>query len=58
MCRYCMFELKDAWWAEAEELLRNVSLFKDYQSLGTYEELADLVSRRDIYKHADELKLQ
>lgn len=37
--------------------LGSADRFRDYCELGSYEELADLVSRRDIYEHCDEMNI-
>lgn len=40
------------------ELHSALAALRNYVSLGTYEELADAVCRRDIERHADELSLK
>lgn len=52
-CYNCLAQQKADW---IKGLKRDA---EDFRALGmTYEELADLVSRRDILLHADELQLE
>lgn len=63
ICDYCMRTKATQDFAHyrsmgtIEQLREDSKQLQNFQSLGTYEELANLVSRRDILEHCDELNI-
>lgn len=62
VCQGCanqitMYDLRDyRKLGSSTAIKQSLQKLKDYESLGAYDELADLVSRKEIYKHVDEFK--